>query len=113
MASAGLAILSHLPDRELDDYLGRVDLGEQWGAAHSTPNLIERVGQTRTSGYAINPGLIVEGSWGMAAAVFDNSGFPAWALSLTGVESRFKPARQRELGALLLSSAHQLTRALA
>lgn len=49
----------------------------------------------------------------MAAAVFDNRGLPAWALSLTGVESRFKPARQRELGALLLSNAHQLTRALA
>lgn len=113
VASAGLAILSHLPDRELDDYIGRVDLGKTWGAAHSTPNLIERVGQTRTSGYAINPGLIVEGSWGMAAAVFDSSGSPAWALSLTGVESRFKVARQRELGALLLSNAHQLTRALA
>jgi DNA-binding IclR family transcriptional regulator len=45
----------------------------------------------------------------MAAAVFGRSGTPDWALTLTGVESRFRPDRRVELGALLLHEAHQLT----
>jgi DNA-binding IclR family transcriptional regulator len=57
----------------------------------------------------VNPALIVEGSWGIAAAVFDRDGRPAWALSLTGVETRFKPQRLPELGALLLEHAHLLS----
>ena len=31
---------------------------------------------TRTTGYAVNPALIVEGSWGIGAAVFDGAGDP-------------------------------------
>jgi DNA-binding IclR family transcriptional regulator len=81
VASAGLAILSHLPRIEL----------------------------TRTTGYAVNPALIVEGSWGIGAAVFDPNGRPGWALSLTGVETRFRPERHHELGTLLLEEAHLLS----
>ncbi|MFI5430203.1 hypothetical protein [Aeromicrobium sp. UC242_57] len=53
--------------------------------------------------------MLVEGSWGMAAAVFDRDGSPAWALSLTGVESRFRSERRPELGQLLLDQAHRLS----
>jgi DNA-binding IclR family transcriptional regulator len=49
----------------------------------------------------------------MGAAVFDPSGQPAWALSLTGIESRFSPERRPELGRLLLEHAHRLTEKLA
>ncbi|MCW0192173.1 MAG: IclR family transcriptional regulator, partial [Rhodococcus sp.] len=59
-----------------------------------------------------NPALIVEGSWGMGAAVFDRNGRPDWALSLTGVETRFRPARHAELGTLLLEYAHTLSNRL-
>ena len=47
--------------------------------------------------------------WGIAAAVFDQNGRPAWALSLTGVETRFKADRRQELGTLLLEQAHVLS----
>ncbi len=67
---------------------------------------------THTTGYAVNPGLIVQDSWGLAAAVFDVAGRPQWALSLTGIASRFAPPRQQELGQLLLREAHELTRRL-
>ncbi|WP_309136394.1 IclR family transcriptional regulator [Nocardioides campestrisoli] len=113
VASAGLAILSHLPDSEVEDYLARTDLVPTYGEAHAGAPLRERVGRTRAEGWAVNPGLLVEGSWGMAAAVFDARGLPAWALSLTGIEARFSAARRRELGVLLLEEAHALTRALA
>lgn len=45
----------------------------------------------------------------MAAAVFDAADRPAWALALTGVESRFRAGRRPELGCLLLDEVHRLT----
>lgn len=112
VASAGLAILSHLPERELEAYLDTHDLTPQWGTEHSVASLRHRIAKTRSDGYATNPGLLVEGSWGMGATVFDRSDSPEWALSLTGVESRFRPARRPALGRLLLDQAHRLTRLL-
>jgi DNA-binding IclR family transcriptional regulator len=109
VASAGLAILSHLPAGEIDDYFGRVRLESGWGEGHSEQAVRARIRATLTTGYAVNPALVVEGSWGIGAAVFDRSGKPAWALSLTGVETRFKPQRCHELGTLLLEEAHTLS----
>ena len=112
VASAGLAILSHLGDRQVDSYLARADLVPRWGAAHAEARVRERIAATRLTGWAVNPALLVEGSWGLGAAVFDGDGRPAWALSLTGVETRFRPERHDELGALLLDQAHRLTQRL-
>ncbi|SFH91264.1 transcriptional regulator, IclR family [Nocardioides psychrotolerans] len=112
VASAGMAVLAFLPDPEIDDFLGRVDLAPAHGEQHAPDAVRRRVDQTRASGWALNPGLIVEGSWGMGAAVFDADDRPAWALTLTGIERRFDEARRRELGTLLLHEAHELSRSL-
>lgn len=112
VASAGLAILAFLPQEERDEYLGRARLDGEWGASHSVSELVERLERTRATGYSVNPGLLVEGSWGMGAAVFDERGRPAWALSLTGIESRFRDDRRRELGRALLQHAHALSQQL-
>lgn len=109
VASAGLAILAHLSDREVEQYLDGADLVAEWGESHSSDEIRRRVALTRATGFAVNPALLVEGSWGLGAAVFDRAGQPAWALSLTGVETRFRDDRRRELGKLLLDSAHRLT----
>ncbi|GAA0504125.1 IclR family transcriptional regulator [Saccharopolyspora thermophila] len=112
VVSAGLVILSFLDDAEIDTYLDQADLETRWGPAHAPAEIRARIAQTRLHGYAVNPGLVVEGSWGMAAAVFDRAGRPEWALTLTGIEPRFRPERQRELGSLLLREAHGLSRTL-
>ncbi|GAA2990426.1 IclR family transcriptional regulator [Microbacterium terrae] len=114
VASAGLAILAFLPPHDVDAYFDRhPGLGERWGAAHGEARLRRRLAETQARGYATNPGLIVEGSWGMGAAVFTREGHPQWALSLTGVEFRFGPDRLPELGRTLLAHAHQLTTRIA
>ena len=114
VASAGLAILAFLPDHDVDAYLDRhPDLESAWGRPHGTRPLRTRLAETKERGYAVNPGLIVEGSWGLGAAVFDRSGRPEWALSLTGVEFRFGPERIAELGRTLLAHAHQLSARIA
>jgi DNA-binding IclR family transcriptional regulator len=48
----------------------------------------------------------------MGAAVFDAAGQPAWALSITGVESRFTAERRPEMGSLLMHHAHELSKKL-
>ncbi|WP_395639290.1 IclR family transcriptional regulator [Pseudolysinimonas sp.] len=111
VASAGLAILAFLPDPTVEAYLESTDLAA-FGDSHSPRRLRTRIAETRAAGWSINPGLLVEGSWGMGAAVFDASGQPAWALSLTGIEARFSRDRRPELGRLLLEHAHRLTQAL-
>jgi DNA-binding IclR family transcriptional regulator len=114
VASAGLAILAFLPDHDVDAYLGRhPDLESTWGQPHGETPLRARLADTKERGYAVNPGLIVEGSWGMGAAVFDREGRPEWALSLTGVEFRFGPDRLPQLGRILLAHAHQLSARIA
>jgi DNA-binding IclR family transcriptional regulator len=113
VASAGLVILAFLPPTQVDSYFHRhPELAEKWGDDHAEASIRARAAVTREEGYALNPGLVVEGSYGMGAAVFDRRGEPAWALSITGVESRFPPARRRELGALLLDQAHELGKRL-
>jgi DNA-binding IclR family transcriptional regulator len=112
VVSAGLVVLAFLDDAQIDSYLDRVDLTVAWGPSHRPGAVRERIAATRELGYSVNPGLVVEGSWGMAAAVFDRSGAPAWALTITGVESRFRPDRRPQLGRQLLDEAHRLTVAL-
>ncbi|CAN5233926.1 IclR family transcriptional regulator [soil metagenome] len=112
VASAGMAILAYLPEDEVVRYTAGDRLVERFGPRHSGASIRNRVAVTRHTGYALNPGLILEGSWGMGATVFDAAGKPAYALSLTGVESRFRPDRQAELGSLLLQHAHQVTQRL-
>jgi len=109
VASAGLSILSHLPDRDVDDYFSRMNPEKDWGPAHSEEKIRERIRSTKRTGYGVNPALIVDGSWGIGAAVFDRTGRPAWALSLTGVQTRFRDDRIHEMGVLLLEQAHLLS----
>ncbi len=109
VASAGLAVLAYLADTEVEAYLDRTDLTAAYGEGHRADRVLERVAQTRAAGYALNPGLLVEGSWGMGAVVFDADERPCGALSLTGIEHRFSPSRRDELGPLLLRAAHELS----
>lgn len=114
VASAGLAILAFLPPHDVDAYFERhPELASDWGASHAPQRLRARLRDTQERGYAINPGLIVEGSWGMGAAVFTREGHAQWALSLTGVEFRFGADRLADLGRTLLAHAHQLTTRIA
>lgn len=112
VASAGIAVLAFLPEREVDQFLATHDLSFEYGEAHARAELTARLEETRRTGWSLNPGLIVPGSWGMAAAVFGTNGRPIGAITLTGIEARFTTERQPELGALLLKAAHGLSAVL-
>ena len=110
VASAGLAILAFMDDHDVDAYFRRhPELGSDWGEQHSERSVRRRLMETKSRGFAFNPGLIVEGSNGVGAAVFNRAGEPQWALSLTGVHFRLNDERLPEVGRLLLAHAHELT----
>jgi len=110
VASAGTAIMAFLPESEQEQILGdwAVHAGK-YASGHPEDVVRNNLQQTRRRGYSVNPGLVLEGSWGMGAAVFDQAGRPSWALSLTGIEPRFREDRRELLGRLLLEEAHRLT----
>jgi DNA-binding IclR family transcriptional regulator len=109
VASAGIAILAFMPAAESRRYLEHADLATTWGDQHSTLRVDQRLTRTRETGYSVNPGLIIPGRWGIAAAVFDNAENPLGAVSLTGVEARFAPDRRDSLGKQLLKAALDLS----
>ncbi len=110
VASAGTAIMAFLPDEEQESLFSDwASHAGEFEVGHPADVVRRNLEKTRLAGYSVNPGLILEGSWGMGAAVFDTQGRPAWALSLTGIEPRFRPDRQEFLGKLLLEEAHRMT----
>lgn len=114
VASAGLAILAFLLESEQERIIADdAERTRRYGPAHAAASVREALARTRRDGYSVNPGLILEGSWGMGAAVFDRSGSPSAALSLTGIEPRFSGERRAGLGRALLEEAHTLHTLLA
>ena len=109
VASAGLAMLAFMPDQRIEEYLTDHDLVDEYSQTHTKKAIYERVAQGRQQGYVTNPGLIVEGSWGLAAPIFDANNTPIGAFSLTGIETRFSMSRRAELGKLLMHHAHELS----
>lgn len=109
VASAGIAMLAFESDSFIDEYLAREHITDMHGTVHSPHEIRKLIDETRELGFSVNPGLVVEGSWGMAAAIFSPTGTPDWALSLTGVDTRFRKDRRPMLGRLLLEHAHEIT----
>lgn len=91
-------ILAHLPDPHVETYLAAAELHTTYGPDHSPEAVRQRIALTRWHGYGTNPGLIVTGSWGMAAAVFGLDRSPVGALSITGVEHRVRRGASRRAG---------------
>jgi DNA-binding IclR family transcriptional regulator len=67
------------------------------------------VAEARRNGFAVNPGLIWPGSWGIGVAVLDPNGTPVGALNISAIESRLRPDTQRDLAVHLRREATWLT----
>ena len=110
VASAGTAIMAFLPDEEQEAILSGWDQHAGTFATGHPEDVVRRnLDRTRLLGFAVNPGLVLEGSWGMGAAVFNQHGRPVGALSLTGIEPRFRTERQELLGKMLMEEAHRMS----
>jgi DNA-binding IclR family transcriptional regulator len=114
VATAGLAILAFCSPEEQERICAEQLYGDGSSAERSVDDdrLHRMLAATLETGYSVIPGLIVEGSWGVGAPVFDKSGRPAAALSINGVEARIAGDRQVALGQQLLKGAHLVSKRL-
>jgi DNA-binding IclR family transcriptional regulator len=114
IGAGSLAILSALPDAEVEVLL--VDNAGRLAADYPNydADLLRRdVATTRARGFALNPGRIVAGSWGVGVALRRPDGSVAGAMSIAAIESRMQPPRDAELAALLTSEARDIELRLA
>ena len=114
VGAGGLALLAALPRDEADATLTRLVpvLAARMGA-EAAAHVPADVARARAEGYAVNPGRVIAGSWGIGAAVCWPDGRPAAALSIAAVENRLGPFRQEELSRLLLAEAARIEARLA
>lgn len=93
------AVLPHLPRQDQARLLG----------AEPDNALEQEFAATRTRGYAVNDGDIVQGAFALASAILDPAGRPVGALVLTGPVERLAPDRQQEIGQKLRAASAQLS----
>lgn len=114
VGAGSLAMLSALPDAEAAAALeaNAALLASEY--PQLPPDRIRSgILETRSSGYALNPGLVFPDSWGIGAALRRPDGSLAGALSLAAIESRMQPPRRAKLAAQLLEAARTIETKLA
>lgn len=114
VGAGSLAMLAAMDDAEVERCLKENDeLLQKSYPQFSAPLLRQEVALTRERGFSVNEGLVVSGSWGVAAAVHSPSGEVVGALTIAAVESRMQKERQQALGPQLVDEARRLETHLA
>lgn len=114
IGAGSLAMLSALPDAEVEMVLA--DNADRMAAdypSYDTALLRSDVAATRARGFALNPGRIVPGSWGVGVVLRRPDGSVAGAMSIAAIESRMQPPRDAELADLLKREAQEIETRLA
>jgi DNA-binding IclR family transcriptional regulator len=110
VGAGSLAILAAMPDRDVEHV---ITSNAGWVAkaypAHSASRLRQLVAETRAAGFAVNKGLIVQGSWGVGVAIIGDEGKPVGALSVAAIETRLPERRRLEIARLLQAAASDLS----
>lgn len=110
VGAGSLAMLAAMTDAEVDAIIS-ANIADGLLAKHpkySATRLKELVRETRSSGFALNPGMMLTGSWAIGVAIRDASRRPVGALSIAAIEHRMTKQRQRELMPLLLAEAREV-----
>lgn len=114
IGAGGLAILAALPETEREAVIARNgDLLAADYPGHTPERLNDLAREAQTRGYAVNPGLVMAGSWGIGVAVPGPDGRPIGALSIAAIENRLQEDRQNMLAPLLKREAERLAAAVA
>lgn len=96
IGAGGLALLSTLPDEEVQAYLTRHAAAFR-RAGLMPAQILRAVARTRSQGFAETRGEITEGVCGVGAVIPSRNG-PFAAVSIGAIESRLGASRRQELG---------------
>lgn len=98
IGAGSLAMLASLDDDAVEGVLAaNRKVLETHYAYYLAEQIRDDIATTRRQGYALNPGRIVAGSWGLGAAIMFPDGRIAGALSIAAIDSRMSAERQPEL----------------
>ena len=110
VGAGSLAMLAAMSDTEVEAAIAAniADGSLQPHPHYTVARLTELVRETRANGYALNPGLMLAGSWAIGVAVRGPDKRPIGALSIAAIEHRMSAGRQRELVPLLKAEAREV-----
>lgn len=112
IGAGALALLSWLPDHEVDDITGR-NVRRQKHDPRFNPKIVKGwVEDSRRRGYAFNDGHFLGSMCAIGIPVLDRSGRPAAALSIAAISDRMGEARREELAALLRDAGEKVAAAV-
>lgn len=110
VGAGSCAMLAALADDDIANILTR---NAAQRAAHfpgCTDLAIHRlIKETRTQGFCLNPGLVLESSWAIGVPVYDANHRPVASISVAAIENRLGPARRAALGNRLMQASQELT----
>ena len=112
VGSGSLALLSFLPDEEIDEIISRNELWLKNYPAYTRQDILKLIRETRRTGYALTEGRVVQGMSGIGVPVRDASGIPVVALSVAAIADRMKGERIADLVRYLQTEATQLSRTI-
>lgn len=113
IGAAGLALLAAMPPAQADAALRRLQPALVARLNSPAAVLAADVALARQQGWALNPGRVIAGSWGLGVAVLWPDGRPAAALSVAAIEARLPPDRQQWVVALMQEEARRIEARLA
>ena len=109
----GKAVLAHLTEEELGDYLRGVRLRAQGPKTiTSRRKLREEIEQIRSRGYALDDEELVTGLRCVASPVFDHTEKAMYAVSVSGPATRMTPERIESIHPQLTDICRQLSEKL-
>ncbi|MBA3771544.1 MAG: IclR family transcriptional regulator [Ramlibacter sp.] len=110
VGAASIALLSAMPDAEIEDALERNAAVRQARYPLCSRRAIwQLVGETRQQGYCLNPGLVTPGSWAIGVPVFDEHNHVVAAMSIAAIEQRLGVVRRTALAQRLAEASAQVT----
>jgi DNA-binding IclR family transcriptional regulator len=115
VSAGGMAILAALADDEIREALefNAAEIAERY-PNYSKKVIHDNVEEARKEGFAINRGLVVSGSWGVAVSIAGPTGHTVGAITVAGIQQRFvERSRQRQLGALIRAEVSRIEERLA
>lgn len=114
VGAGSLAMLAALPDDEARAVIAaNADHLARHYPEFTAPQLTAQIAQVRAAGVALNPGRVIEGSWGLGIALHHPGGRLAGALSVAAVEARMRPDRLPDLTRRLRAEAARIETRLA
>jgi DNA-binding IclR family transcriptional regulator len=113
VGGGGLALLSFLPDSEIDEVLEANDARLSAYGGMTTAALRDLIGSTRKRGYSVISDCAVAGVTGVGRAILDRTGRPLAAISVSTVSQRMDKERQHAVSQILKQELTALAELLA